>query len=70
VKVGDHVVCSFIREVPGFRLVAAMNPFDAVGTAWISSAVYDRTCRIAEGYQSATDEERITALRSVVWSTR
>jgi MoxR-like ATPase len=27
---------------PGFRLVAAMNPFDAIGTARISSAVYDR----------------------------
>ena len=55
-----------IRAEPGFRLVAAMNPFDAVGTARISSAVYDRTCRIAMGYQSAPDEERITALRSVV----
>ena len=37
----------------GFRMVAAMNPFDAVGTARISAAVYDRTCRIAMGYQSA-----------------
>jgi MoxR-like ATPase len=55
-----------IRAEPGFRLVAAMNPFDAVGTARISSAVYDRTCRIAMGYQSASDEEQITALRSVV----
>jgi MoxR-like ATPase len=43
----------------GFRLVAAMNPFDAVGTARISAAVYDRTCRIAMGYQSAGDEEAI-----------
>ena len=32
---------------PGFRLVAAMNPFDAVGTARISSAVYDRVCRLS-----------------------
>jgi MoxR-like ATPase len=54
-----------VRAEPGFRLVAAMNPFDAVGTARISSAVYDRTCRIAMGYQSAPDEQRITALRSV-----
>jgi MoxR-like ATPase len=54
-----------VRAEPGFRLVAAMNPFDAVGTARISSAVYDRTCRIAMGYQSAPDEDRITALRSV-----
>ena len=40
----------------GFRLVAAMNPFDAVGTARISGAVYDRMCRIAVGYQSHEDE--------------
>ena len=31
---------------PGFRLVAAMNPFDAVGTARISGAIYDRMCRL------------------------
>jgi len=41
---------------PGFRLVAAMNPFDAVGTARISSAVYDRMCRLSMTYQSADDE--------------
>lgn len=40
----------------GFRMVAAMNPFDAVGTARISAAVYDRTCRITMGYQPASDE--------------
>jgi MoxR-like ATPase len=45
---------------PGFRLVAAMNPFDAIGTARISGAVYDRVCRLAVGYQSATDESDIT----------
>lgn len=45
----------------GFRIVAAMNPFDAVGTARISAAVYDRTCRIAMGYQSAADEASIVA---------
>ena len=43
----------------GFRLVAAMNPFDAVGTARISSAVYDRVCRVAMTYQSAADEVEI-----------
>jgi MoxR-like ATPase len=46
---------------PGFRLVAAMNPFDAIGTARISSAVYDRVCRLSVDYQSAPDEERIVA---------
>jgi len=44
---------------PGFRLVAAMNPFDAVGTARISGAVYDRMCRIAVDYQSVADETAI-----------
>jgi MoxR-like ATPase len=41
---------------PRFRLVAAMNPFDAVGTARISSAIYDRICRVAMGYQPEADE--------------
>src|SRR6478672_1060281 len=44
---------------PGFRLVAAMNPFDAIGTARISSAIYDRVCRLSVDYQSAIDEEAI-----------
>jgi MoxR-like ATPase len=48
-----------VAAVPGFRLVAAMNPFDAVGTARISSAVYDRTCRLTVEYQSAEDETAI-----------
>ena len=48
----------------GFRLVAAMNPFDAVGTARISSALYDRSCRLTMGYQSAEDEARIVELRA------
>lgn len=43
----------------GFRLVAAMNPFDAVGTARIASAVYDRCCRLAMDYQDADDEVAI-----------
>jgi len=43
-----------------FRLVAAMNPFDAVGTARISAAVYDRLCRLVFDYQSAEDECAIT----------
>lgn len=43
----------------GFRLVAAMNPFDSVGTARIASAVYDRCCRLAMGYQDRDDEVRI-----------
>ena len=49
-----------LAAAPGFRLVAAMNPFDAIGTARISGAVYDRVCRLAVDYQSADDEQRIT----------
>lgn len=43
----------------GFRLVAAMNPFDLVGTARISSAVYDRVCRVSLSYQSSVEETEI-----------
>ncbi len=47
-----------------FRFVAAMNPFDAVGTARISGAIYDRVCRVAMGYQSAEEEVDIAAMAS------
>ena len=52
-----------VVAAPGFRLVAAMNPFDAVGTARISSAVYDRTCRLLVDYQSADEEAAIVGPR-------
>jgi MoxR-like ATPase len=45
-----------IVAADGFRMVAAMNPYDAVGTARISGAVYDRVSRVAMDYQSAEDE--------------
>ncbi|MFN5601862.1 MAG: AAA family ATPase [Acidimicrobiaceae bacterium] len=48
-----------IAAAAGFRLVAAMNPFDAVGTARISGAVYDRVCRVAMSYQTAEEEVAI-----------
>jgi MoxR-like ATPase len=48
-----------VTAAAGFRLVAAMNPFDAVGTARISGAVYDRVCRVSMTYQSAADEVAI-----------
>lgn len=48
-----------ILAEPGFQMIAAMNPFDSVGTARISSAVYDRMCRISVAYQSAEDETNI-----------
>ena len=46
---------------PRFRLIAAMNPFDAVGTARIGQAIYDRMCRIAVTYQDEDHERVIVA---------
>jgi MoxR-like ATPase len=46
-----------VVAAPTFRVVAAMNPFDTVGTGRVTPALYDRTCRVAVGYQSE-DEER------------
>jgi MoxR-like ATPase len=45
-----------------FRLVAAMNPYDSVGTSRLSMALYDRTCRISLGYQDAGHERQIVQL--------
>jgi MoxR-like ATPase len=53
-----------ISAAAGFRLVAAMNPFDNIGTARVSGAVYDRMCRIAMGYQSRDDEDGIVDRRT------
>lgn len=53
-----------VTAAPGFALVAAMNPFDAVGTARVSGALYDRTCRISMDYQSAGAEQSIVRLRT------
>ena len=53
-----------IPATDGFRLVAAMNPFDAVGTARIASAVYDRCCRLAMGYQDHDEEAAIVERRA------
>lgn len=54
-----------IAAAPEFRMVAAMNPYDAVGTARISGAVYDRVCRVAMDYQSAADELAIVEHEAV-----
>lgn len=45
---------------PGFRLIAAMNPFDAIGTARVSQAIADRMCRVVLGYQDEPAEQTIT----------
>ncbi len=57
-----------------FRLVAAMNPYDSVGTSRLSMALYDRTCRISVGYQDAEHERQIVQLAAPdakrTWSPR
>jgi magnesium chelatase subunit D len=49
-----------VRADAGFRLIAAMNPFDAIGTARVSQAIADRICRVVLGYQDALAEQQIT----------
>ena len=53
-----------LEALPSFRIVAAMNPFDNVGTARISVSIYDRLCRLAMGYQGEAEERDIVALRT------
>jgi MoxR-like ATPase len=59
-----------VRAQPSFRLIAAMNPFDAVGTARVSQAISDRMCRISIPYQDAAGEraivERVTTKASAL----
>ena len=49
-----------VRADPDFRVIAAMNPFDAIGTARVSHAIADRICRVVLGYQDAAAERAIT----------
>lgn len=48
-----------VRAAAGFRLIAAMNPFDAIGTARVGQAIADRMCRVVLGYQDADAERAI-----------
>ncbi|HUB43236.1 MAG TPA: AAA family ATPase [Streptosporangiaceae bacterium] len=48
-----------VQADPQFRLIAAMNPFDAIGTARVSQAIADRICRVVLGYQDAAAEQSI-----------
>ena len=52
-----------IAAAERFRLVAAMNPYDTVGTSRLSSAVYDRICHLSMGYQDERDERLIVERR-------
>jgi magnesium chelatase subunit D len=51
-----------VRANAEFRLIAAMNPFDAIGTARVSQAISDRICRIVLGYQDAAAEQAIVSV--------
>jgi MoxR-like ATPase len=53
-----------VEAAPTFRLVAAMNPFDAVGTGRITPALYDRSCRVGLGYQDEAEEVEIVSRRT------
>jgi len=48
-----------IAAADGFVLVAAMNPFDTIGTARVSQAIADRMCRIAVGYLDEEQEREV-----------
>jgi MoxR-like ATPase len=48
-----------IAAADGFLLVAAMNPFDAIGTARVSQAISDRMCRVAIGYLDEQGEREV-----------
>jgi MoxR-like ATPase len=47
-----------------FRVIAAMNPFDNIGTTRVSASVYDRLCRMLVDYQDEEDERQIVWLRA------
>ncbi|MBI4491981.1 MAG: AAA family ATPase [Chloroflexi bacterium] len=53
-----------VRATPEFRLIAAMNPFDNVGTLRVSQSICDRLCRLPIGYQSEAEERAIVRLRT------
>ena len=48
-----------VTALPGFRLLASMNPFDNIGTGRISDSVYDRWCRLVVDYQGEEEERLI-----------
>jgi magnesium chelatase subunit D len=65
---GEIVVPRLGRIVAtdGFVLVAAMNPFDTVGTARVSQAIADRMCRIAIGYLNEQQEREVVKRQTAV----
>jgi MoxR-like ATPase len=55
-----------VSAADGFLLVAAMNPFDAIGTARVSQAIADRMCRIAIGYLDGEQEREVVSAQTGV----
>lgn len=53
-----------VHAKEGFRVIAAMNPFDNIGTERLSGAVADRLCRVRMDYQSAELEREIVARKT------
>ena len=49
---------------PGFRLVAALNPHDDIGTTRVSRALRDRVCSMRMDYQSREEEIEIVKLHT------
>ena len=53
-----------IKAAPGFRVIAAMNPFDNIGTGRLSAALADRLCRVRLNYQTEPEEITIVTTRT------
>uniref|UniRef100_A0A831TCB6 VWA domain-containing protein n=1 Tax=Thermorudis peleae TaxID=1382356 RepID=A0A831TCB6_9BACT len=53
-----------VQAADTFRLIAAMNPFDNVGTMRVSRSIGDRLTRLAIGYQSEQEERAIVRRRT------
>jgi len=53
-----------VKAAPTFRIVAAMNPHDEVGTSLVSRALRDRFCSLRMNYQTKEEEMEIVRLRT------
>jgi hypothetical protein len=53
-----------IKAKEGFRIVAAMNPYDDIGVGRLSRAILDRFCSVKLDYQSKDEEVKIVKIRT------
>ena len=53
-----------IKAKEGFRIVAAMNPYDDIGVGRLSRAILDRFCSVKLGYQPKDEEIEIVKIRT------